>query len=296
MTAPAARPRRSVLYMPGSNARALEKAKTLPADALILDLEDAVAPDAKPVARDQVCAAVRQGGYGKREVIIRVNGIDTEWGPADLQAAVQAGPDAILVPKVDTGESVRVVDALMTKAGAPSHTKLWVMMETPLAMLHAEDIAAAARETRLDAFVMGTNDLVKDLLALHTPERLPLVTGLSLSMLAGRAYGLTMIDGVFNGIRDMDGFVQACRQGLEFGFDGKTLIHPSQVGPCNRIFTPDAQAVAWGRQIIAEFDKPENAAKGVVQVEGRMVELLHAEQARRLVAMAEAIEAREQEA
>ncbi len=290
-----ARPRRSVLYMPGSNARALEKARSLPADGLILDLEDAVAPDAKVSAREQVCAAVTAGGFGPREVVIRVNGLDTDWGEADIAAACAAGPDAILVPKVDSGEAVRVVDSMLAKQGAPAKTALWVMMETPLAMLHAEDIAAASRETRLSVFVMGTNDLVKELRAQHTPQRLPLVTSLSLSLLAARAYGIAVIDGVFNGIRDMDGFIQSCHQGVDFGFDGKTLIHPSQLAPCNRIFTPDADAVAWGRKIIAEFDKPENQAKGVVQVEGRMVERLHAEQAKVLVALAEAIDAVERE-
>ncbi len=285
------RPRRSVLYMPGSNARALEKAKSLPADALILDLEDAVAPDAKITARDQVCAAVKGGGYGKREIIIRINGLDTDWGADDLRAAVGAGPDAVLVPKVDGADDVRAADRMMGEAGASDGLALWAMMETPIAMLQAQDIASSATETRLAAFVMGTNDLLKDLGAQTTALRLPLLTGLSLSLLAGRAYGLAVIDGVYNGIRDMDGFIQSCRQGLEFGFDGKTLIHPSQVEPCNRIFTPERDAVAWARTIIAEFEKPENADKGVVQVEGRMVERLHAEQARRLVALADAIDA-----
>ncbi|MGF1454165.1 MAG: HpcH/HpaI aldolase/citrate lyase family protein [Alphaproteobacteria bacterium] len=287
------RPRRSVLYMPGSNARALEKAKGLPADALILDLEDAVAPDAKETARDQVCAAVAGGGYGYRELIIRINGLETEWGTADLEAAVKARPDGILVPKIDGPEAVGAADTLMAQAGAGPELAMWAMMETPLAMLRAEAIAARARDTRLAAFVMGTNDLVKDLGALQTPDRLPLVTGLSLTLLAGKAYGLALIDGVHNGIQDQDGFIEVCRQGLAFGFDGKTLIHPSQVQPCNQVFTPETQAVDWARTIIAEFEKPENAAKGVVQVEGRMVERLHAEQARRLVDLAEAIETME---
>ncbi len=284
------RPRRSVLYMPGSNARAMEKAKTLPADALILDLEDAVAPDAKETAREQVCAAVKAGGYGHREVIIRTNGLDTDWGAADLEAAVRAGPDGVLVPKIDGADAVGAADTLMEAAGAPKDMGLWAMMETPLAMLRAEAIAARAQDTRLAAFVMGTNDLAKDLSAQQTPDRLPLLTGLSLTLLAGKAYGLALIDGVFNGIRDVDGFIQSCRQGLSFGFDGKTLIHPSQVEPCNRVFTPEQEAVAWARKIIGEFEKPENTAKGVVQVEGRMVERLHADQARTLVALAEAIE------
>ncbi len=299
MTSPSAlpiRPRRSVLYMPGSNARALEKAKSLPADALILDLEDAVAPDAKDVAREQVCAAVAGGGYGHRELIIRINGLETDWGAADLEAAVRARPNGILVPKIDGPDAVGAADTMMAEAGASVDLGMWAMMETPLAMLRAEAIAARARDTRLAAFVMGTNDLVKDLGALQTPDRLPLVTGLSLTLLAGKAYGLALIDGVHNGIQDMDGFIQVCRQGLAFGFDGKTLIHPSQVEPCNQVFTPEKTAVEWARKIIAEFEKPENAAKGVVQVEGRMVERLHAEQAQRLVALAEAIEAMERAA
>lgn len=287
------RPRRSVLYMPGSNARALEKAKTLPADAVILDLEDAVAPDAKTTARDQVCQAVRDGGYGKREVVVRINGLDTEWGADDLSAALAAQPDAVLIPKVDSAPIVRAASSIADQEGTPPSVTLWAMMETPLAMLRAEEIAETAKDTRLRAFVMGTNDLVKEVGSVQTQARLPLLTSLSLSLLAGRAYGLAVIDGVFNGIADQDGFVQVCRQGLEFGFDGKTLIHPSQVEPCNRIFSPDPSEVAWARVIIAEFEKPENQTKGVLKIEGRMVERLHAEQARRLVALADAITALE---
>jgi citrate lyase subunit beta/citryl-CoA lyase len=291
MTSPI-RPRRSVLYMPGSNARALEKAKSLPADALILDLEDAVAPDAKAEARDQVCAAVREGGYGYRELIIRINGLETPWGLDDIEAAIDAVPDAILIPKVFSGQMVIAAEKLLKDAGAQDKTKLWAMIETPLAIMHAEEIASMATNTRLECFVMGTNDLAKEVSCAQTPDRLPMVASLNWALLAGRAYDLAVIDGVFNGIGDEAGFAASCRQGAEFGFDGKTLIHPSQVEPCNAAFSPPNEDVAWGRQIIAEFDKPENASKGVMKIEGKMVERLHAEAARRLVAMADAIAAR----
>lgn len=291
MTSPI-RPRRSVLYMPGSNARALEKAKGLPADALILDLEDAVAPDAKAEARDQVCAAVKEGGYGHRELIIRINGLETPWGLDDVEAAIDAAPDAILVPKVFSGQMVIAADKLLTDAGAKGNTKLWAMIETPLAIMHAEEIASMATSTRLTCFVMGTNDLAKELRCAQTPDRAPMVASLNWALLAGRAYSLAVIDGVFNGIGDEAGFTASCKQGAEFGFDGKTLIHPSQVAPCNAAFSPPTEDVAWGRQIIAEFDKPENASKGVLKIEGKMVERLHAEAARHVVAMADAIASR----
>jgi len=278
--------------MPGSNARALEKAKSLPADALILDLEDAVAPDAKAEARDQVCAAVRDGGYGHRELIIRINGLETPWGLDDIEAAIEAAPDAILVPKVFSGQMVIAADKLLADAGAKNKTKLWAMIETPLAIMHAEEIASMATNTRLTCFVMGTNDLAKELRCAQTPDRLPMAASLNWALLAGRAYDLAVIDGVFNGIGDEEGFAASCKQGAEFGFDGKTLIHPSQVTPCNEAFSPPAEEVDWGRQIIAEFDKPENSSKGVLKVEGKMVERLHAEAARHVVAMADAIASR----
>ena len=288
------RPRRSVLYMPGSNARALEKAKTLDADGVILDLEDAVAPDAKETAREQVVGAVKAGGFGFREVIVRVNGPDTPWGAEDMKAACAAGPDAVLVPKIDTAADIAAAQAAMKEAGAPEQTKLWVMMETPLAMLNARDIAAEAAVggSRLEGFVMGTNDLAKELHCQQVPGREPMISALGLCMLAARAYGLIIIDGVFNGIQDTDGFVQVCRQGFEMGFDGKTLIHPSQIEPCNREFSPADEEVAWARKISDAFDLPENKGQGVIKVEGRMVELLHAEEARRLVSVADAIAAR----
>ncbi len=285
----AARPRRSVLYMPGSNARALEKARSIPADALILDLEDAVSPDAKAEARAQVCDAVKQGGYGKREIIIRVNALSTEWGEADIEAAVAAGPDAILVPKISSAEDVREASALLDKAGAREGLQLWAMMETPLAMLQAPAIAATAPGTRMTTWVMGTNDIAKELRCAHTPDRLPMVTSLGLCMLAARAYGITILDGVYNDIKDESGFAAICEQGRDLGLDGKTLIHPSQVGPCNKIFSPDDDEVAFSRQVIEAFKQPESAGKGVIKVDGKMVELLHAEIAERVVSIADAI-------
>ena len=287
----AARPRRSVLYMPGSNARALEKAREIPADALILDLEDAVAPDAKEEARAQVCAAVKQGGYGKREIAIRVNGLDTPWGMADIKAAVAASPHAILVPKINSAADVERAEHALSEAGARSDIQLWCMIETPLAMLNIQAIAAKAREpgSRMSVWVMGTNDIAKELRAAHTPDRVPMLASLGLALIAARAYGLVILDGVYNDIKDEDGFAAICEQGRDMGFDGKTLIHPSQVGPCNTIFSPDPETVAFARKTIEAFELPENKGKGVLKVDGRMVEILHAEIARRTVAIADAI-------
>jgi citrate lyase subunit beta/citryl-CoA lyase len=284
------RPRRSVLYMPGSNARALEKAKTIAADVLILDLEDAVAPDAKVQARDQVCAAVKVGGYGRRELVIRINALDTPWGNDDLAAAVTAAPDAILLPKPGSGaDIVQAADALK---GAPDKTRLWAMIETPLAILNVQDIAAASRlsGTRLACFVMGTNDLVKETRADLSSSRRPALYWLSATVTAARAYGLDVLDGVYNNFKDADGFHRECVHGRALGFDGKTLIHPDQVAVANEVFAPPEGEVAWARKIMAAFDQPESKGKGVITVEGRMVELMHAEMARRTVAIAEAIE------
>jgi citrate lyase subunit beta/citryl-CoA lyase len=284
------RPRRSVLYMPGSNARALEKAKTIAADVLILDLEDAVAPDAKVQARDQVCAAVKVGGYGRRELVIRINALDTPWGNDDLAAAVTAAPDAILLPKPGSGaDIVQAADALK---GAPDKTRLWAMIETPLAILNVQDIAAASRlsGTRLACFVMGTNDLVKETRAARSSSRRPALYWLSATVTAARAYGLDVLDGVYNNFKDADGFHRECVHGRALGFDGKTLIHPDQVAVANEVFAPPEGEVAWARKIMAAFDQPESKGKGVITVEGRMVELMHAEMARRTVAIAEAIE------
>lgn len=286
-----ARPRRSVLYMPGSNARAMEKAREIPADALILDLEDAVAPDAKEEARAQVIGAVAQGGYGKREIVIRVNGLDTPWGIDDIKAAVAVGPDAILVPKINSAGDVARAEAALTAAGAKDGLQLWCMIETPLAILNIQSIAAKAQEpgSRMSAWVMGTNDIAKELRAAHTPDRVPMLVSLGLSIIAARAYGIVALDGVHNDIKDEQGFAAICEQGRDMGFDGKTLIHPSQVAPCNRIFSPDPVTVAFARKTIEAFELPENKGKGVLKVEGRMVEILHAEIARRTVAIADAI-------
>ncbi len=284
-----ARPRRSVLYMPGSNVRALEKARDIPADALILDLEDAVAPDAKAEARAQVMAAVVAGGYGKREICIRVNGLDTPWGMDDIKAAVAAKPDAILVPKINSAEDVMRADKALSAAGASASLQLWCMIETPLAILNIQAIAAKASSTRMTLWVMGTNDIAKELRAAHTPDRMPMLASLGLSIIAARAYGLVALDGVYNEIKDEAGFVAVCEQGRDMGFDGKTLIHPSQVGPCNVIFSPDADSVNFARLTIAAFEALENKGKGVLKVEGRMVEILHAEIAKRTVAIADAI-------
>jgi len=286
-----ARPRRSVLYMPGSNARAMEKAREIPADALILDLEDAVAPDAKEEARAQVVAAVKQGGYGKREIAIRVNGLDTPWGAEDIKAAVAAGPHAVLVPKINSASDVARAEAALTAAGAAPGLQLWCMIETPLAILNIQSIAAKAAETgsRMSVWVMGTNDIAKELRAAHTPDRVPMLASLGLSIIAARAYGIVALDGVYNDIKNESGFAAVCEQGRDMGFDGKTLIHPSQVGPCNAIFSPDPETVAFARKTIEALELPENKGKGVLKVDGRMVEILHAEIARRTVAIADAI-------
>jgi citrate lyase subunit beta / citryl-CoA lyase len=282
-------PRRSVLYMPGSNARAQEKARTLPADGLILDLEDATAPDAKGQARDVVCKNVRDGGYGRRELTIRINGLDTPWGAEDLEAASKAGPDAIVVPKVESALQVTEIERRMTRHGAPDRTAIWCMLETPLGILNAKEIAASSR--RLVCLVMGTSDLTKDLHAMHTPLRLPMLTSLGLCLLAARAFGLAILDGVYLDIKDEEGFRAACQQGLEMGFDGKTLIHPDQVGACNEIFAPSPAEVERAHRIIAAHTAAAKEGKGVVVVDGRLVENLHVENARRLVALAEAITA-----
>jgi citrate lyase subunit beta/citryl-CoA lyase len=278
------RPRRSVLYMPSSNERALEKAKTIACDGLILDLEDAVAPEAKPAAREAACAAVKSGEYGNRELTIRVNGADTEWHDDDLAAACAAGPDAIVVPKVNSAAAVRTLVAAMEDHGAPEHTKLWAMVETPYAMLHAEEIAGAS--DRLTVLVMGTNDLAKELYAEHVPGRQPLLTGLSLALLAARATGKVIIDGVYNDVKNAEGFLAECQQGREMGFDGKTLIHPGQVEGANEAFAPSAQAVEDARGLIEAF---ESSAGGVVTYNGRMVENLHVESAKRTLSIAAAI-------
>jgi citrate lyase subunit beta/citryl-CoA lyase len=293
----AIRPRRSALYMPGSNARAIEKARTLPADAVILDLEDSVAPEAKAAARQQVMDAVT-AGFGPREVIVRINGLDTQWWLDDLNAVARAKPDAVLVPKVSRPNHLEDVAERLVDISADQKIRVWAMMETPLAMLNARDIAAAASdvETRLAAFVMGTNDLAKETRAKITPGRAAMLPWLMNCVAAARAFGLDIIDGVYNDLGDADGFARECSEAREMGFDGKTLIHPNQIAPCNAAFSPGAEEVAQAQKIIAAFDLPENRDKGVVQLDGRMVERLHADMARRTVAIAQAIEARSREA
>ncbi len=286
MTEVAFRPRRSVLYMPASNDRALEKAKSIPCDGLILDLEDAVAPDAKPAARDAACAAVGSGGYGDRELTIRVNGADTEWHRDDLAAACAAGPDAIVVPKVDSADAVLELVEAMAGHEAPAHTRLWAMLETPYAILHAEEIASAS--DRLSVLVLGTNDLVKETYAEHVPGRAPLLTSLQLAVLAARSTGKVVLDGVYNDVKDIDGFLAECEQGRQFGFDGKTLIHPGQVEGANAAFAPSEQAVEDARGILAAWEARES---GVVTYNGRMIENLHVESASRTLSIHEAITA-----
>ena len=281
------RPRRSVLYMPGANERALEKAKGIPADALILDLEDAVSPDAKADARERVCAAVANGGYGRRELAIRVNGLDTSWHADDVRAVAAAGPSAMVVPKVNSVADVHALEKALDAAGAPDHLQIWAMVETPIAMLHALDIASAS--DRLTVLVMGTNDLAKELHAAHVPGRAPLMTGLGLCLLAARAAGKVILDGVYNDITNAEGFAAEAQQGREMGFDGKTLIHPSQVEPCNEAFAPSADEVEDARGLIATFDEATAAGKGVVTYKGWMIENLHVENAKRVLAIAAAI-------
>lgn len=283
------RPRRSALYLPASNPKALAKARSLSADVVILDLEDAVAPEHKVAARAQAVAAVAEGGFGRRELVIRANGLDTEWGADDLAAAAAAGPDAVLVPKVSSPGEVRTYDAAL--AAAPAPTRLWIMIETCACLPLLHDLAACAGDTRLAGFVLGTNDLAKEMRARPGPERTPFLPILTMAVAAARAHGLVVLDGVCNEFRELDRFTAEARQGLEFGFDGKTLIHPDQIAPCNAVFSPDAAEIAWAEAVEAAFALPENAGKGAIKVDGRMVELLHLDQARRVLAAAAAIAA-----
>ena len=282
------RPRRSLLYMPGSNPRALEKARSLPADGLILDLEDAVAPEAKESARAIVTAALAEGGYSDRELVLRVNAMDTPWGHADLAAAATMPIDALLLPKVESPDRVALTVSLLDAFGAPERLAVWCMLETPRGILYAREIAAAS--PRLAALVLGTSDLTKDLHALPTRDRLPLITSFSLAILAARAHGLAVLDGVHLDLADDEGFAAACRQGRELGFDGKTLIHPKQIAAANAAFAPSREEVEWSRRIIAAHSEAAAAGKGVVLVEGRLIENLHVENARRLLALADEIE------
>ena len=282
------RPRRSLLFMPGSNPRALEKARSLPADGLIIDLEDAVAAEAKEGARTIVTAALAAGGYGGREVVLRVNPLDTPWGHADLAAAATLPIDAVLLPKVESAERVRVSMSLLDALGAPERLDVWCMIETPLGILEAAQIAAAS--PRLAVLVLGTSDLTKDLHAVATRDRLPLITALGLAMLAARAHGLAILDGVHLDLSDEEGFALVCRQGRELGFDGKTLIHPTQIGPANAAFAPSAAEIEWSRRIIAAHAAAAAAGKGVVLVDGKLIESLHVGNAGRLLGLAEGIE------
>ena len=280
---------RSVFYLPASNPRAIEKARGLNADAVILDLEDAVAPDAKPAAREQAAAAASSGEYGRRTVTIRVNGIGTEWHDDDIVAAAQAGPAAVVVPKVNSAEEVHALVAALEKAGAPDHTRLWAMVETPEAIFNVREIAAASE--RLAVLVMGTNDLVKELYAEHVPGRAPLLTSLSLSLLAARAAGVQILDGVYNDVKDDEGFLAECAQGRQMGFDGKTLIHPGQVAPANEQFAPSPEAVEDARGLIQAWE--DGRGSGVVTYKNKMVENLHVESARRTLAIHDAVQALE---
>jgi citrate lyase subunit beta/citryl-CoA lyase len=287
------RPRRSVLYMPGSNARALDKGRGLAADGLILDLEDAVAPDAKETARRQVGEALKAGGYGRRELVVRVNGLDTPWGADDVRAAVKFGAHALLLPKVESEETVRRTESMMEEWGAPDGLAIWCMIETPTGVLRAHEVATAS--PRVHCLVMGTSDLAKDLGCAHTRDRLPLLPSLGLCVLAARGARVAILDGVHLDLADDEGFAQSCRQGKEMGFDGKTLIHPKTIDAANRIFAPGDEEVAWSRTIIAAHAEAERQGKGVVVVDGKLVESLHVQGAKRLVALAEAIAFMERE-
>jgi citrate lyase subunit beta / citryl-CoA lyase len=280
--------------MPGSNARAIEKARSLPVDALILDLEDSIAPDGKAAARQQVFDAVTAGGFGSREVVVRINGLDTPWWLDDLNCVAKVRADAVLVPKVSSASHLEAVAERLVDISADRKIRVWAMMETPLAMLRAVEIAAAAAdvETRLAVFVMGTNDLAKDTRAKITPGRGPMLPWLMNCVAAARAFGLDILDGVYNDLRDADGFARECGEARDMGFDGKTIIHPNQIGSCNAAFSPSAAEIAQADRIIAAFELPENRDKGVVALDGRMVERLHLDMARRTVAIAQAIEER----
>ncbi len=285
----AIRPRRSVLYMPGANDRALEKAKSIAADTLILDLEDSVAPEAKPEARTRVAAAIKAGGFGRRELVVRINGLDTPWGIEDMKMAAAIGPDAVLVPKVASPDDIISAARLFAAfAGAP-HTRMWAMIEKPLGIFNVRDIASVTEAARLSCLVLGTNDLLKESRASAAGGRFAIIPWLSMAVLAARAYGIDILDGVYNDFKDDIGFRAECEQGRHLGMDGKTLIHPSQIAACNELFSPAAEEVAWAAKIIAGFALPENALKGVITIEGRMVERLHLAMAERTAAIAEAI-------
>jgi citrate lyase subunit beta/citryl-CoA lyase len=287
------RPRRSLLFMPGSNARALEKARNLPADGIILDLEDSVAPDAKAMARDQIAQAIASRGFGKREVLIRINSLDTPWWIDDIAMAGEARPDGILVPKVSSVEDLNAIADRLDRIDADPQIRIWAMIETARAVLHAEELAAAARDakTRLEGFVFGPNDISRETRIRMQPGRAAMLPMITHCILAARAYGLEILDGPYSDFSNVDGFALECAQGRDLGFDGKTLIHPGQIEACNAIFTPPAEEIAQARKIIAAFEQPENAARGAIRLDGQMVERLHADMARRTIAIADAIAA-----
>ncbi|HJZ21183.1 MAG TPA: CoA ester lyase [Bradyrhizobium sp.] len=287
------RPRRSLLFMPGSNARALEKARNLPADCLILDLEDSVAPDAKALARDQIAAAIAARGFGRREILIRINSLDTPWWRDDIAMAGQAGPDGILVPKISSVADLKAIADRLAEVNADPSIAVWAMIETARAVLDAEELAAASRDPkmRLAGFVFGPNDLSRETRIKMMPGRAAMLPLITHCILATRAHGLEILDGPYSDFSNVDGFGQECTQARDLGFDGKTLIHPGQIEACNAIFTPPEQEVAQARRIIAAFERPENASRGAIQLDGQMVERLHAEMAHRTIAIAEAIAA-----
>jgi citrate lyase subunit beta / citryl-CoA lyase len=288
---PMIRPRRSLLFMPGSNARALEKARNLPADGIILDLEDSVAPDAKALARDQIAQAIAARGFGKREILIRVNSLDTPWWIDDVAMASKARPDGILVPKVSSVAEIHAVAGHLDGIGADPSIRVWTMIETASAVLHAEELAATSRDpgTRLAGFVFGPNDISRETRIRMLPGRAAMLPLITQCILATRAYGLEILDGPYSDFSNFDGFGQECAQARDLGFDGKTLIHPGQIEACNAIFTPPAEEVARARKIIAAFERPENASRGAIQLDGQMVERLHAEMAAHTIAIADAI-------
>jgi citrate lyase subunit beta/citryl-CoA lyase len=290
---PMTRPRRSLLFMPGSNARALEKARMLPADGIILDLEDSVAPDAKPAARDQIARAVTAGGFGRREVLIRINALDSPWWIDDVIMAGNARPDGIVVPKISSVEDLADVAGRLGASNTDRSIKIWAMIETARAVLHAEELAAACRDPQipLAGFVFGPNDISRETRIRMLPGRAAMLPMITHCILATRLHGLEILDGPYSDIGNARGFAEECAQGRDLGFDGKTLIHPGQIDACNAIFTPPEEEVAQARKIIAAFEQPENAARGAIQLDGRMVERLHADMARRTIAMADAIAA-----
>ena len=287
------RPRRSLLFMPGSNARALEKARNLHADGIILDLEDSVAPETKALARDQIAGAIAQGGFGKREILIRTNALDSPWWIDDLTMAAKAKPDGILVPKVSSVEDLATIARCLLDVDAGPSIRVWTMIETARAVLHAEELAAASRDvdTRLNGFVFGPNDISRETRIRMQPGRAAMLPMITHCILAARAYGLEILDGPYSDFSNFNGFGQECTQARDLGFDGKTLIHPGQIEACNAIFTPPEEEVAHARKIIAAFELPENASRGAISLDGQMVERLHAEMARRTIAIADQIAA-----